>query len=251
MTRHHDGALLAGLAALATEAPAGLLDRVAARWVPASSPIGELSVAFTDHGIVHVHLGDGFAAAFRERVGRPLQPADRVPAGLLPALRSGRATGLAFDLREASGFQREVLLAALTVPRGQVRPYGWIARLVGRPTAVRAVAAALGRNPVPVLIPCHRIIRPDGTAGDHPFGSQVKESLLATEGVDLGRVQELARDGVHYLGSDTTGIVCFPTCHNAQRITPAHRRGFRSVGQAEAAGYRPCRTCRPGVATPA
>jgi O-6-methylguanine DNA methyltransferase len=249
MTNSDHDPLLAGLAALATDAPAGLLDRVAARWVRVPGPIGELFVAFTDHGIAYVRLNqEGLAASFRERFARPLLPADRPPAGLLPALRSGKAAGLRFDLRGLSEFQQEVLRAAQTIPKGQVRPYAWIARQIGRPKAVRAVGSALGRNPVPVLIPCHRVTRSDGAIGDYAFGSDTKESLLRGEEVDLDEVRELAGGNVFYLGSDTTGIVCFPTCHNARRITPEHRHGFRSVTQAEAAGYRPCLHCRPGLA---
>jgi O-6-methylguanine DNA methyltransferase len=249
MNFEHDP-LLAGLAALATDAPAGLLDRVAARWVRVPGPIGELFVAFTDHGIAYVQLDEegSAAASFRERFARPLLPADRPPAELLPALRTGRATGLRFDLRGMSEFQQDVLRAAQTIPRGQVRPYAWIARQIGRPKAVRAVGSALGHNPVPVLIPCHRVTRSDGAIGDYVFGTAAKESLLRTEDIDLDEVKELAKEHVFYLGSDTTGIVCFPTCHNARRITPAHRHGFRSVTQAEAAGYRPCLHCQPGLA---
>ncbi|WP_214409501.1 methylated-DNA--[protein]-cysteine S-methyltransferase [Sphaerisporangium fuscum] len=248
-----DDPLLAGLAALATDAPPGLLDRVAARRVEVSGPIGRLSVAFTEEGIAYVRPAEeeGFAAGFRERFGRPLLYADRPPAGLLPALRSGRAAGLRFDLGGTGEFQREVLLATLAIPKGQVRPYGWLARLVGRPTAAHEVAAALADNPVPVLLPCHRVVRSDGEAGDHVLGATVKLALLSAEGVHLGWVRDLARDGVYFLGSDTTGIVCFPTCHNARRITTAHQRGFRSLGEARAAGYRPCRVCRPGLVTSA
>ncbi|MEU7742088.1 methylated-DNA--[protein]-cysteine S-methyltransferase [Nonomuraea sp. NPDC049158] len=240
--------LLAGLAALATDAPDGLLERIAARWVTAPSPLGELSVAFTGQGIAYVHRGEGFAAAFRARAGRPLLPAERPPAGLLPALRTGRSSGVALDLRGLSDFQRDVLLAARTIPRGEVRPYAWIAAQVGRPKAVRAVGAALGANPVPLLVPCHRVTRSDGVPGDYVFGAAAKERLLVTEGVDLDAVRRLARARVFYLASDTTGVVCFPTCHNARRITAAHRHGFRSLAQAQEAGYRPCRTCRPALA---
>ncbi|MFF5205573.1 methylated-DNA--[protein]-cysteine S-methyltransferase [Streptosporangium sp. NPDC000396] len=246
MGSNHDP-LLAGLAALATDAPAGLLDRIAARWVRVPGPVGELLVAFTDQGIAYVRAGEeDFASSFRQRFARPLLPSDRPPAGLLPALRSGRTAGLRFDLRGMSEFQQAVLRAAQAIPRGQVRPYSWIARLIGHPDAVRAVGSALGRNPVPVLIPCHRVIRADGAAGGYVFGTETKEALLNAEGVPLGEVRELARENVFYLGSDTTGIVCFPTCHNARRITSAHRHGFRSLPQAEAAGYRPCLHCRPG-----
>ncbi|MEV0383347.1 methylated-DNA--[protein]-cysteine S-methyltransferase [Nonomuraea sp. NPDC050643] len=237
--------LLTGLAALAADPPEGLLDRIAARWVAVPGPIGELRVAFTDQGVAYVHVGDGFAPAFRERFGRPLLAAARPPAGLLPALRTGRAAGLRLDLRGMSDFQREVLETVRTIPRGEVRPYSWIAANVGRPKAVRAVGTALGRNPVPLLIPCHRVIRSDGVVGDYVFGPAAKERLLLAEGADLGRVRELAGERVFYLASDTTGVVCFPTCHNARRITPAHRHGFRDLAQARAAGYRPCRTCRP------
>lgn len=138
-----------------------------------------------------------------------------------------------------------MLHAAQTIPKGEVRPYAWIARQIGRPKAVRAVGSALGHNPVPLLIPCHRVTRSDGAVGDYVFGARMKETLLRAEAVDLDEVRDLAGTNVHYLASDTTGIVCFPTCHNARRITPAHRHGFRSIAQATAAGYRPCKTCRP------
>jgi O-6-methylguanine DNA methyltransferase len=241
--------LLAGLAALAVEPPQSLLDRVAARWVRAPGPVGDVDVAFTDHGVALLALAGGrFADAFHERFHRPLLPAARPPAGLLPALRTGRPGGLRFDLRELTAFQREVLQATRTVPRGQVRPYAWVAQQIGHPGAVRAVGSALARNPVPILIPCHRITRSDGMPGDYVFGPALKEALLRAEEVDLDGLRTLARDEVHYLASDTTGIFCFPTCHNARRITAPHRHGFRAPAEARAAGYRPCRACRPGLA---
>lgn len=261
---NHDP-LLTELAGLAAEAPAGLMDQIVARWVRVPGPLGDLSVAFTDHGIAYVRMagdqaaadndndddgdGDGadFADSFRRRFARPLLPAERPPAGLLPALRSGKATDLRFDLRGLTGFQADVLRAAQTIPKGQVRPYAWIARQIGRPKAVRAVGSALANNPVPVLIPCHRVTRSDGSGGEYVFGPATKERLLRTENVDLDEIRTLARRHVFYIGSDTTGVVCFPTCHNARRITPGHRHGFRSVPEAEAAGYRPCQACRPGL----
>ncbi|MFD9948217.1 methylated-DNA--[protein]-cysteine S-methyltransferase [Nonomuraea sp. NPDC059023] len=238
--------IITGLAALAAEPPRDLYDRIAARWTRVPGPIGELSVAFTDRGIAYVHHGDGFAETFHRRFGRPLVRAERPPAGLVPALRSGKASGLELDLRGISDFQRDVLLAARTIPRGEVRPYAWIAARIGRPKAVRAVGTALGNNPVPLLIPCHRVTRSDGVPGEYVFGAGAKEAVLAGEGVDLARMRELAGSSVFYLGSDTTGVVCFPTCHNARRITPAHRVGFRTLDQAEREGYRPCKVCRPG-----
>jgi O-6-methylguanine DNA methyltransferase len=244
--------LTSTLAGLRVDAPAELLDRVAAHWVRVPGPTGALYVASTDHGIAYVRTGEAvhdtdeeFAAAFRERFGRPLLASARPPAGLLPALRAGRAANLEFDLRGCTEFERDVLRAAQTIPKGQVRPYGWIAHRIGRPKAVRAVGSALGHNPVPILIPCHRVVRSDGEIGEYVFNRMVKKGLLIDEGANLTELYELSRRGVHYLASDTTGIVCFPTCAAARRITEAHRHGFRTVGQAEAAGYRPCQQCRP------
>lgn len=186
LSSDHDE-LLAGLADLATEPPADLIDRFAARWVRVPGPIGDLSVAFTDHGIAYVRAAeDDFADSFQERFRRPLLPADEPPAGLLPALRSGQpAAALQLDLRGLSEFQEEVLHAAQTIPKGEVRPYSWVAREIGRPKAVRAVGSALGNNPVPLLIPCHRVTRADGAVGEYVFGPTAKETLLRNEGVDL------------------------------------------------------------------
>lgn len=239
-----EDSLLTGLAALATDAPDGLLDRIAARWVSVPSPIGELNVAFTDQGVAYVRQGP-FREDFRKRFGRPLLPADRPPAGLVTALRTGRRAGLRLDLRGAGDFQRDVLTAAAAIPRGEVRPYSWIAERIGRPKAVRAVGTALATNPVPLLVPCHRVIRSDAATGEYVFGAEAKQELLRSEGADLDGLRELAGQHVFYLASDTTGVVCFPTCHNARRITPRHRHGFRTLAQARAAGYRPCRTCKP------
>ncbi|MFI0487423.1 methylated-DNA--[protein]-cysteine S-methyltransferase [Actinomadura sp. 9N215] len=248
------GELAGELAGLAADAPPSLLDRIAARRVHVPGPLEGLQVAFTDHGVAYLRAGlddAEFAAAFRARFARPLLPAARPPAGLVPALRTGRLGGLRLDLRGLSEFEAAVLRAAARIPHGQTRPYAWVARAAGRPKAVRAVGSALGRNPVPLLIPCHRVTRSDGTLGDYVFGAAVKERLLRAEDVDVDEAAELASRGVRLIGSDTTGIVCYPTCGGARRITPAHRRGFRDLAAARAAGYRPCLQCRPGDPQPA
>jgi O-6-methylguanine DNA methyltransferase len=135
----------------------------------------------------------------------------------------------------------------MEVPAGEVRTYTWIAREIGRPAAVRAVGSALGRNPVPLLIPCHRVVRSDGTVSDYIFGAPVKRALLRREGADPEGLERLARQGIRYLGSDTTRIYCFPTCRAARRITERHRVPLASARLAQAAGYRPCRLCRPAA----
>ncbi|MUN37549.1 methylated-DNA--[protein]-cysteine S-methyltransferase [Actinomadura litoris] len=241
--------LTSGLAGLAADAPAGLLDRIAARRVSVPGPLEDLQVAFTDHGVAFLRAGmdePAFTAAFRARFARPLLPADRPPAGLVPALRTGRLAGLPLDLRGLTDFEAAVLRATATIPRGQTRPYAWVARQAGSPRAVRAAGSALGRNPVPLLIPCHRVTRSDGAVGDYVFGAEAKARLLRAENVDLDEAAALAARGIRLVGSDTTGVVCYPTCADARRITPAHRHGFRGLPAALAAGYRPCLHCRPG-----
>ncbi len=243
------------LAELVAEPPPRFDDRVIARYVVVPGPLGEVFVAFTDRGISFVRPADHveqdvirLAEDFRDRFGRPIERAGRPPAGLLPALRSGRAVELAFDLRGLSEFEQTVLRKAVEIPRGETRPYAWIAREIDRPRAVRAVGSALGHNPVPILIPCHRVVRSDGQVGNYALGRAMKHQLLDAEEVDVEEASRLAAAGVHYLASDTTGVVCYPSCHHARRITPAHRVTFGNLARAVEAGYRPCRHCRPALA---
>jgi O-6-methylguanine DNA methyltransferase len=117
-----------------------------------------------------------------------------------------------------------------------------------RDLAERAAGSALARNPVPVLIPCHRVVLSDGNEGHYLFGAELKRRLLMHEDANLEEARRLAATGARYLGSDTTGVVCYPSCHHARRIAPGHRVGFRSLAHALASGYRACRHCRPAGA---
>jgi O-6-methylguanine DNA methyltransferase len=341
--------LAAGLAALATNGPPGLLERIAASWSRVPGPTCDLYVASTHLGVAYVRTSDAvhddaaeFAALFHSRFTRPLvaaphpptellqltsppaalppaqpqsalpttlppipqpsgtqppttrrlaarlrsiqqpapqppatQPPTAQPAGTQPTNRelptpqspsvhpslpqapaaqpattpapegASHPARLRFDLSRLSAFEREVLLAVLTIPRGQVRPHAWIAHQIGRPTTTPDIDITLSRNPVPILIPCHRVINADGSLGNHVFGPLVKRALLDAEGTNVGEVYQLAQLDIHYVASDIAGVVCFPTCPDARRTDHAHRHGFPSVAQAEDAGYRPCPTCRP------
>ena len=174
------------LAALSVEPPVGLLDRVVARWVRVPAPIGELYVASTEKGIAYLRTGVDpieFAAGFRTRFARPLVVGEQPPVGLLQALESDLrgADQLAVDLSGLTEFARDVLTVTREIPVGQTRPYAWVASEIGRPKAVRAVGTALGRNPVPLVIPCHRVIRSDGTSRGYIFGPSARERLLRAE----------------------------------------------------------------------
>jgi methylated-DNA-[protein]-cysteine S-methyltransferase len=89
------------------------------------------------------------------------------------------------DISGESGFTRRVLTELLKVPYGQMISYGRLARKLGYENASRAVGQAVGRNPIPIIIPCHRVVREDGTIGGFSMGLKIKERLLALEGVTL------------------------------------------------------------------
>ncbi|HIE21341.1 MAG TPA: methylated-DNA--[protein]-cysteine S-methyltransferase [Acidimicrobiia bacterium] len=214
------------------------------------SPIGPVIVTFNPTGVSSVDLDDGAAPErFAARFGRPLIPADP-PRGWIRrierAIERGAPADLPVDLRSVTHFQREVLLQAARIPKSQVRPYVWLAHQVGRPGAVRAVGSTMARNPVPLIIPCHRVVRADGAIGAYSLGGpENKQRLLQHEGTDPEWLEALARRGVRYLGSETTHIFCHPTCANARRIADRHRRELRDRLDATQAGYRPCEVCQP------
>jgi methylated-DNA-[protein]-cysteine S-methyltransferase len=243
--------LLDQLSSLRSVPPVSLVNRVYTSIVHVDmTGVGQVFVAYSDQGINYVQPGsdqDAFVSEFRDRYERPVRLVARPPKPLAEAVRTGRTGRLDYDLRDLTVFEQAVLRKALEIPRGETRPYGWIAAEIGRHRAVRAVGTALGHNPIPFLIPCHRVVRSDGSEGKYGFGADMKRSILLAERVNLDEIHELAAHGSHFVGSDTTQVFCYPSCHQARRITPAHRIGFRSVAAAIAAGYRPCGRCRPSV----
>ncbi|MFI5291867.1 MAG: methylated-DNA--[protein]-cysteine S-methyltransferase, partial [Candidatus Limnocylindrales bacterium] len=157
-----------------------------------------------------------------------------------------RKLDLQIDLANCgvSAFARRVLKEVAKIPFGRTRTYPGIAEACGRADCGDVLAILLG-NPIPILIPCHRIVRGDGLIGDYAWGTETKRRALAAEGMDPDAFERLARHGERYLGSDTTHIVCLPTCRHAKKITERHRMPFASLEAAWAAGYRGCNDCRP------
>jgi O-6-methylguanine DNA methyltransferase len=231
----------------------GLADRSA----PIDTPLGTVFVAWNGRGVSWVARGDDTAAGrddvelrFRVQVGRESRPAEALPASLAGAiakrLAGDRRAPVRLDLRGHTPFEVAVWSKALEIPRGEVRPYGWIAAEIGRPRAVRAVGTALAHNPVPLVVPCHRVVRSDGMIGQYSMGGpDAKRRILAAEGLDTAAMEAEAAAGVRYTGSDTTRIVCHPTCRDAKRVTTRHRVTFPSLAAAASRGYRPCLHCRP------
>lgn len=247
------------LRALAERAPARLADDVlvevglADRMAPLASPLGTLWIAWNGRGVAEVDLDDdgaGAIARHEARSGRRTIPVDRVPASLADAfarrLAGEKRVRIPLDLRGRTDFEVSVWTKALEIPRGEVRPYGWIAAEIGRPRAVRAVGTALGHNPVPLIVPCHRVMRTDGTIGQYSLGGPGnKRAILALEGLDPDALENAARRGERLSGSTTTRIVCWPTCRHARRTRDRYRVSFRSLREARSMGYRPCKVCRP------
>lgn len=220
----------------------------------ADSPIGPIFVAASMDGITAVDRADSadaFMTAYRARFDRDVRfvqtPPAKLARGIERLLAGDRHTPPPFDLSHSTVFEAAVLRKALEIPRGQVRPYSWIAREIGSPKASRAVGSALAGNPIPLLIPCHRVVRGDGVIGNYIFGTEIKRSLLTEERANIDRLEAFGKTGIRFVGSDTTHIFCFPTCRYQPK--EEHLQFFHSEAEARARGYRPCKVCRPAVAS--
>lgn len=182
---HHFDTLRARLAATAGDA--GLLD-VGYRTV--DSPIGPLLLAATGKGLVRVAFeNQGFDAVLESlasKVGpRVLQDRRRLDRAAieLEEYFAGHRHGfdLPLDLRLSSGFRQLVQQHLPHIAYGSTQTYKTVAELVGNPKAVRAVGTACATNPLPVVVPCHRVLRTDGTLGGYAGGVDAKTTLLELE----------------------------------------------------------------------
>jgi methylated-DNA-[protein]-cysteine S-methyltransferase len=147
------------------------------------TPVGLVRVVEQDGAITHVDLSS--CEGFHER--------ERGQPGTSPLLRTAvqqldeyfAHTRTVFDLplrAEGTAFQRQAWQALSMIPYGETRSYAQQARAVGRPTATRAIGAANGRNPIAIIVPCHRVIGSDGTLTGYAGGEPVKRWLLRHEG---------------------------------------------------------------------
>jgi len=172
---------------------------LAIRYTTIASPLGALLVATTERGICQVALGDDAERLVEALHAEfPRARCERVDAGKdewigavvarvarelgLPAKpgRGSNADEIPMDVR-ASAFQWRVWQELMRIPRGETRSYSEIAKAVGQPSAVRAVARACASNRLALIVPCHRVIRSDGTPGGYRWGLPRKQELLARE----------------------------------------------------------------------
>lgn len=168
-------------------AAADLLD-VAYRVI--DSPLGDLLIAATDVGVVRVAFAleghDAVLADLAERVSPRIL---RAPARLDVVARAltdyldgrSRQVDVAVDLRLLTGYRHDVVSALPSITYGHTASYAELAATTGRPRAVRAVGSACANNPVPLVLPCHRVVRSDGSEGGYRGGPEAKRRLLAME----------------------------------------------------------------------
>jgi methylated-DNA-[protein]-cysteine S-methyltransferase len=157
------------------------------------SPVGELLLAATGRGVCRISFDpepqaelEALARAYGVRVLRSPRPLD-APKRELEEYFEGRRHefGVDVDLAALPSFQQLVLTELRRVPYGRTDTYGELAARIGRPRAARAVGGALNRNPVPIVVPCHRIVGASGSLVGYAGGLERKEKLLALEGALL------------------------------------------------------------------
>jgi len=222
-----------------------------------SSPLGKILIARSELGVSLVRYieSEGAARAQLARLAGGEAVEDKAAVEgtyreLLDYLHA-RGTRLSWplDLRWAgSEFQRRVLAATAQLPYGAVTSYAGIARRIGAPASVRAVAQALRHNPIPIAIPCHRVI---GSGGDLTgyAGRRIglKERLLSLEGVPVGhRAHRIERGHMYVLYEGYTEY-CLPTCGSLATEPMAQLTLFGTRRHAEAVGLTPCGSCRPDL----
>lgn len=195
-----------------------------------------LGLAASPAGITRVYLRRVETARSPAReagpIGRLLEQARKELAEYLAGDRTFFTVPV--DLSQVPTFERAALQAAVRIPYGEVRSYKWIAQRLGEPDAARAVGNAMASNPVPLIIPCHRVVKSDGGLGGYSFGPLRKEALL-----------NLERGTTPYIGCSTTRVFCRKGCHTERRIREGNRINFFSPKDAASSGYRACAICRP------
>jgi methylated-DNA-[protein]-cysteine S-methyltransferase len=166
----------------------GLLD---VAYTTIDTPVGSLLLAATDKGLVRVaYASQDHDFVLSDLATRISPRVLRAPGRLATAAReldeyfAGRRTtfDLPLDLALSSGFRRLVQQHLPHIAYGHTESYKQVAEIVGNPRAVRAVGTACATNPLPVVVPCHRVLRSDGTVGDYAGGAAAKATLLALEG---------------------------------------------------------------------
>jgi methylated-DNA-[protein]-cysteine S-methyltransferase len=172
----------------AAAAASGLLD--AAYDIVSDTPLGDLLVGVTDHGLCRIHFDpdperelESLARRFGPRVLRSATPIDRVKLQLDEYFAGARRSfDVEWDVRALPAFNQRVLAELARVEYGTTTTYGALAAASGNPRAARAVGTVMNRNPIPIVLPCHRVVGANGKLVGYAGGLERKEHLLRLEG---------------------------------------------------------------------
>lgn len=222
------------------------------------SPVGDILLGATDKGVVFVEFQrpDASISSTLARLAPALRPEQAGPdtAALVQQLDeyfvgTRRMLDWALDDRlMRSDFQRRVLRATTAIPYGTVMSYQGLADVIGQPTAVRAVAQALRHNPVPLCIPCHRVLGSDGRLTGYAGNLvDIKRDILETEGVPVRHTKRgpAIATARMYVGWRSRSRLCRPDCSSLHAQTAGERVLIPSQTRAHELGYRPCSRCQP------
>ena len=220
------------------------------------SPVGDILLGATDTGVVFVEFArpqQSTQLARLERDFRPEQagPETTVLVQQLDEYFAGTRRTLDWTLDDRlmrSDFQRRVLRATADIPYGTVISYQGLADTIGQPSAVRAVAQALRHNPVPLHIPCHRVLGSDGRLTGYAGNLvETKRAILETEGIPVRHTRRgLAIAAARmYVGWRSHSRLCRPDCADLRAQTAAERVLIPSLARARELGYQPCSGCQP------
>jgi len=203
------------------------------RW---TTPLGAFDIEVGEHGVSGVRLASSDDL--------PTLPDDL--ARSLDEHLHGRPGSLRLDLQGRSPVAQLALAKLLEIPYGEVRSYACVAKEIGRPRAVRPVANAVASNPIPILIPCHRVIRSDGYVGEFSLdGPALKRRILEFEGLDVDRLEELAARSIRFLGDKELSTYHVPSCRSGPVMDSPLLIEVRSAPEAIELQLEACRRCRP------
>jgi methylated-DNA-[protein]-cysteine S-methyltransferase len=220
------------------------------------SPLGDLLIATSARGLVlmlYLESGDDLGATLA-----PLRLAfdpveDRRAVSAVGEEVSDYLAGNPNALRQkidlslvGSAFQKNVLEKLQAVPRGALIGYQGLGAALGAPNAARAVGNALHNNPLPIYVPCHRVIASDGRIGGYGGGAGRKLQLLRSEGFSLDEQAIQLPSSVIWAHRETK-IYCRRSCSRAARASRVRMMFFADAEQARRAGMRPCKICRPNA----
>jgi O-6-methylguanine DNA methyltransferase len=215
------------------------------------SPVGRLFIADGPRGILAIHFMDGKGPdplemmrgkfdvvedqAAADRIGEEIR---RFVAGNRAALKHEIDLSLV-----ESDFKRRALTRLRKVPLGSVVTYQGLAVAVGAPDGQRAIGNAMGSNPVPIYVPCHRVIKSDLSIGNYGGGVDRKLKLLRAEGFAVGKDLRVPARAV--MGHQRTHIFCRPECSAAKRADIGGCYIYADSERARSAGLRACKICHP------